>query len=160
MHRLRRRSDIILIVVVAFEELLNAVAAQLSLTLLHCFSIFPLLVVHVILVEIVNINVWYILRLHLSAGKSTPIEVIKPRVLLKLVCASIVANSVHRFSLQTLVNEVSCPFIPPLRDTILLYLHLATKNLVSDIFACASFVRPLAHHALIRDHTHSEVVRS
>ena len=160
MHRLGRRSDIILVVVVAFKELLDTVTAQLCLTLLHCLCVLPLLVVHMVLVEIVNINVWNILRLHLSACQSTPIKVIEPGVRLKLLRASIVANSVNRFSLQTLVNEVSCFFVPPLGDTILLYLHLATENLVSDIFARAAFVGPLTHHALVSDHAHSEIVSS
>ena len=158
MHWLRRRSNIVLVKVVALEQLLDTVAAQLCLTLLHCLCVFPLLVVHVVLVEIVNVYVWHILGLHLPASQGTPVEVIEPRVLLKLLSASIVANSVHRFSLQTLVNEVSCALVPPFWDTILFNLHLTTQNLVSDIFARAAFVGPLTHHALVGDHAHGEVV--
>ena len=99
MCRFRRSCDIILVKVVALEELLDAISAQLLLTLLDGLRVLPLLVVHVILIEIVHIDVWYVLRLHAPISQRLPIKVIKPWVRLELLCAPIVANSVHRFTL-------------------------------------------------------------
>ena len=56
------------VVIVALEELLNRVSPQLGFAFLHSFSILPLLIVHVVLVEIVDVDVRHILRLHLPAA--------------------------------------------------------------------------------------------
>ena len=74
------RWRIILVVVVAFEELLDAVPAQLRLAFLDRFGILPLLVVHVVGVKVVNIDVWDELRLHGSTGQVIPAKIIKPGV--------------------------------------------------------------------------------
>ena len=52
---------IILVVVVTLEEILYAVASQLCFTLFDRLRIFPLLIVHVILVKVVHVDVWHVL---------------------------------------------------------------------------------------------------
>ena len=53
--------QIILVVVVTLEEILYAVASQLCFTLFDRLRIFPLLIVHVILVKVVHVDVWHVL---------------------------------------------------------------------------------------------------
>ena len=151
---------IILAIVVAFEELLDTVPTQLGLTFFDSLSVFPLLIVHMIRIEIVNMDVWHVLRLHLPGSKGLPTEVVKPGMGLELVCATLIADSIHRFPLQALVDEIGSSLIPPCWYVSLLDLDLSKQDLVPDILSRASFIRPLAHHALICDDTHSEVVRS
>ena len=51
---------IILVVVVGFEKLLYAIATELLFAFTHLFCVFPLLVVDMIRVEVVDVNVGYI----------------------------------------------------------------------------------------------------
>ena len=81
-------------------------------------------------------------------------------MLFKLVGPLAVAYSVHRLTLQTFVDEVGGFLIPAIRNVILLDLYLAAQDLVTDIFASAPLVRSFAHHALISNDAHSEVVCS
>ena len=57
---------IILVIIVALEQLLHAVSSQLGLTLFNSLRIFPLLVVYVVAVEIVHVDVWHELRMYPS----------------------------------------------------------------------------------------------
>jgi len=53
--------DVILAEIVSFEQLLDAVSAQLSFTFFDSFGIFPFLIVNMVSVKIVNVNVWDVL---------------------------------------------------------------------------------------------------
>ena len=81
-------------------------------------------------------------------------------MILELSCAVIVANAIHSFPLEALIDEVSRPLVPPGRYVRLLDRDLAEKYLVSDILPRATFVRSLAHHTLISDDAHCKIVRS
>ena len=48
---------VILVVIVGFEELLDAIAAELLFALANLLGIFPLLIVDVICVEVIYVNV-------------------------------------------------------------------------------------------------------
>ena len=48
---------VILVEVVCFEEFLHAVTAQLGLAFTYCLRIFPLLIIDMICVEVVNVDV-------------------------------------------------------------------------------------------------------
>ena len=160
LSRLRNiRLNIILVVVVCFEELLNAVPAELGLTLTHSLRILPLLIVDMIRIEVVYMNVRDVWRLHTSRGQSVPVEVREPWVLLQFFDSLSVAYTLSWTPLQALVDKIRCFFVPAIRDGILLDLNLSHKDLVTDIFSCPSLVRSLAHHALIRYHTYCKVIR-
>ena len=51
---------VILVVVVALEELLHAISAQLLLALTNLLRIFPFLVIDMICIEVVNVDVGYV----------------------------------------------------------------------------------------------------
>ena len=149
---------VVLVEIIAFEELLDAVPPQLLLTFLHGLRVLPLLIVHVVRVEVVHVDVGDVARLHAALRERVPVEVVEPGVLLELERAARVTDPVHRLPLQALVDEVRCLLVPAVRDPVLLYLHLAAQDLISDVFAGATFVGPLAHHALVGDDTDGEVV--
>jgi len=151
---------VILVIIVALKQLLHAVAAKLRFALLDCFSVLPLLVVDMICVEVVDVDVGYVRRLHPTRRQGVPVEIVEPRVLLQLFDTLCVANPVDGLALQTTVYEVCRLLVPAVRDPVLLDLNLPAKDLVADVLACATFVGSLSHHALVRDHAHGEVVRS
>ncbi len=150
--------QIVLIVVIALEEVLDTVAAQLLLTLLDCLRVFPLLVVHMVLIEVVDVDVGHVLRLHLARSQRVPVEVVEPRVRLQLSCTVLVADTVYRLALQTLVDKVCGFLVPTVRNIVVTDLNLSTEDLISDILSCPALVGSLAHHALIGDNTDGEVV--
>ena len=90
---------IILVKVVALEELLDAVPAQLYLLLFDRLCVLPLLIVDVVGVEIVHVDIRDKFRLHGTGGERCPVEVSKPGVLFKFLSASLVANPVDRLPL-------------------------------------------------------------
>ena len=49
--------DIILVVIVGFEELLDAIAAELLFALTNLLGIFPLLIVDVICVKVIDMDI-------------------------------------------------------------------------------------------------------
>lgn len=53
------------VIVIALEELLHRVSSELSFALFDCFCVLPLLIIHVILIEIVDVDVRHVLRIHL-----------------------------------------------------------------------------------------------
>lgn len=117
LHWLRRIAlNIALVVVVACEQSLNAVPSQLRLTFFDSFSVLPLLVIDMIGVEVVNVDIWDVLGVHLLLREGVPVEVLEPWVALQLVRPAAVPNSVCWFPLQALVDEVCCPLVPPVRD--------------------------------------------
>ena len=81
---------VVLVEVVPFEKLLDRVTPELLLGLLHGLGVLPFLIIYVIGVEVVNVDVGHVLRLHLARGKSVPVEVLEPRVLFQLNRASVV----------------------------------------------------------------------
>ena len=161
LSRLRNvRLNVILVVVVCFEELLNAVPAELGLALTHSLRILPLLIVDMIRIKVVYMNVRDVRRLHSSRGQSVPIEVREPWVLLQFFDSLSVAYALSWTPLQALIDKIRCFFVPAVRDGILLDLNLTYEDLVTDIFSCPTLVWSLAHHALIRNNTYCEVVSS
>ena len=69
-------------------------------------------------------------------------------------------DSVGRLALETLIHEVGSLLIPASRDVVLFDLYLAAQNLITNVLARAALVWSFAHHALVRNNTHSEVVGS
>ena len=124
--RIHRLLDVVFIEVVTLEQLLDAVSSQLSLAVIDGLRVLPLLVVHVVLVEVVNVYVWHVLRLDSPISESIPVKVIKPWVCLELISAVFVADALGGFSLDALVYKVSCFLVPPVWDVVLLDLDLAT----------------------------------
>ena len=55
---------IILVKVIALEELLDAISTQLYFLLFDCFCILPFLIVDVVRVEVIDIDIGDKLRLH------------------------------------------------------------------------------------------------
>ena len=78
----------------------------------------------------------------------------------ELVGAEVVADSVDGLPLKALIDEVGRFFIPTFRDVILFNCDLACEDLITDIFASATFIGALTHHALISDDTDGKIVRS
>ena len=113
-----------LIIIIALEQLLHRVSSQLCFALLHCISILPFLVINVILIEVVDMNVWYVLRLHSSVRKGIPVKVLEPRMGLEFIGSFIVTDSILRFSLQTFIDEVCSLNTPPFRNLVAFYLYL------------------------------------
>ena len=50
-----------LAIIVTLEELLDTIAPQLRLAFFDSFRIFPLLIVHMICVKVVDMDVWHVL---------------------------------------------------------------------------------------------------
>ena len=90
-----------LVVHVPFEERLDAVPPKQELVLIHRVGIFPVCVIHVLLVEIVLGAWWHIGRYHLFVVHRLPLEGGEPGVLLDFV-VSVETQSVRRFALETL----------------------------------------------------------
>lgn len=151
---------IALVVVVSFEELLNAVTAQLGLTLAHSLCILPLLVVDMVGVKVINMDIWYVRRLHSARGQRIPVKVSEPRMLLELFDSFCVANTLRRSSLQALVNKISGLLVPAIGDCIFLDLDLTNENLIANIFSSPALVGSLTHHALVGDNTNGEIIGS
>ena len=61
---------------------MNGVSAQLGFAFFNCLGVLPLLIIDVIRVEVVHVDVWYVLALHAAICQRIPVEVIEPRVLL------------------------------------------------------------------------------
>ena len=61
---------IILVKVIALEELLYAIPTQLYFLLFDRFCVLPLLIVDVVCVEVIHINIWDKFRLHGTVSES------------------------------------------------------------------------------------------
>ena len=55
---------IILVKVIAFEELLDAISTQLYFLLFDRLCILPFLIVDVVCVKVINVDIWDEFRLH------------------------------------------------------------------------------------------------
>ena len=91
--------NIILVKVVTFEKLLHAISAKLCFTFFNGFGVLPLLVVYMICVEVVNVYVRYVLRLHAAVSQNLPVKVVEPWMLFQLDCTFHVTYAIHRFPL-------------------------------------------------------------
>ena len=108
-----------LIVVVTFEQFLNARSLQLGLVLDHLLrvGIFPL-TVGVLGVEVVFCEGWHERCLHSLLHEGLPVEAGKPLVLLKDLRAFL-TQAVRRFTLDKSVDEVGGLDGPAARNLIL-----------------------------------------
>lgn len=111
-----------------------------------------------VLVKIVNRDVWHIGRVDAFAGQLVPVEIFEPGVLLQLVCPINKADAVLWLALQTPVDEISGFDGPPFRDFITLDLNLATEYLLSNFPSIATYIWSAAHHAFISNNSHCEVI--
>ena len=69
LSRFRHLSlNIVLVKVVTFEELLHAISAKLCFAFFNSFGVLPFLVIYMICVEVVNVYVRYVLRLHAAVS--------------------------------------------------------------------------------------------
>ena len=64
MRVVRLLLHIILVKVIALEELLYAIPTQLYFLLFDRFCILPFLIVDVVSVEVINVDIWDEFRLH------------------------------------------------------------------------------------------------
>ena len=60
------RQHIIFVKVIAFKEFLYTIASELRFAFFNCLCILPLLIIHMICVEIVHIDIRHILTLHFT----------------------------------------------------------------------------------------------
>jgi hypothetical protein len=63
-----------------------------------------------------------------------------------------------RLALYKFIYEVGGLSAPPMRNILLLYLHLLAQNVVANLLAVLTLIGSLAKHALVRNHTHRKVV--
>jgi len=113
-----------------------------------------------ILIKVVHVDVWHILGLYSAASERFPVEIFKPWMRLELICALFVSNTVCRFALYALINEICCLFIPALWYVILFYCYLSAEDLITYVLPCLAFIGALSHHALVSDDPDSKVVSS
>ena len=113
-----------------------------------------------ILIKVVHVDVWHILGLYSAASERFPVEIFKPWMRLELICALFVSNTVCRFALYALINEICCLFIPALWYVILFYCYLSAEDLITYVLPSLAFIGALSHHALVSDDSDSKVVSS
>ena len=154
------RLDVIFIEVVALEELLDAVSAELCLALLDSLRILPLLVIDMVRIEVVHVNVGHIIRRHCSISERCPVEVTEPGMGLQLRCSILVANAVVRLALEALVDKISGLLVPAIWDAEFLDLDLAREYCVPYLLPGLAFVWAFSHHTLVPDNSHCKVIRS
>lgn len=111
-----------------------------------------------VLVKIVNGDVWHVGRVDAFANQLVPVEIFEPGMLLKLICAVYEADAVLWLALEAPVYEVSGFYGPAFRDFITLDLNLAAEYLLSDFPSIATYVWSAAHHAFISNDSHCEVI--
>ena len=88
---------VVLVEVVALEELLDTGATQVNLVLLDGLGVLPLLVVDVVLVEVDLVGVGNVRRWHRAVNHGLPIEVGEPGMVLYL-CITLVTKAVAGLS--------------------------------------------------------------
>lgn len=69
-----------LIVVILFEQLLNAISPEQECILLNCLLVLPVVIIDMLLIEIVLLYGWNVRSLDLFIQESLPVEVFEPRV--------------------------------------------------------------------------------
>lgn len=149
----------ILVKVVAFEELLDTGAAQVHLILLDSLGVLPLLIVDVVLVEVDLIRVWDVGRLHSSVDHGLPVEVSEPCVVLHFSVA-LVTEAVAGLAREAFVDEFGCIDAPAVGHLVLPDLRLPLQDGVSDLAPALALVGPTSEHALPSDYAYRKVVCS
>jgi len=153
-----RHGEVMLVVIVTLEQFLDGVSSELAFALLDGVCILPFLIIHMVLVKIIGVDIWNKLGGHLSRSKRIPVEVVEPGMRLKLTGAVVVPNSILRFSLKALIDEVSCLDRPTLWNFVALDLDLLAEDLFSDLSPASTDVWSAALHALVCDDTNGKVV--
>lgn len=147
----------VLVKVIAFEQLLDAGTAQVNLVLLDSFSVLPLLIVDVVLVEVDLARVRDVRCRHCSVNQCLPIEVGEPGVLLNFSVA-LVTQSVASLASEAFVDEFSRIDTPARRNLILFDLLLLLQDGVADLTPTLAQVRPPPVHALPSNNAYREVI--
>ena len=96
---------------------------------------------------------------HSFLDKCLPIKVLKPNVILNFR-GTIQTQSVARFPLQTLIDEISCFQRPALWEFVTFDADLLRKKHVPYLFASTADIGPASHHEFVSNHTKCKVVNS
>ena len=113
-----------LIMVVAFEQLLNAGPLKLSLVLPHLLRIGILpLAVGILGIEVVLLRRWHEWRWHTLLSQGIPVKPLEPLVLLEDV-RTFFAETVTGFALDEPVDDIGGLDGPPGRDLVRVNLDL------------------------------------
>ncbi len=130
------------IVVVTVEESLHWVTSQHHHVLLELFIIliFPIFI-NVLLIKIIfsRWNKWW---LDFFIPQILPWVILKPWMILHL-SRSIKSESIHRLSLNSLIDKICSFDWPTTRDLIALDLNLLWENVVTDLLTSFTNIGPL-----------------
>jgi hypothetical protein len=147
-----------LIMVIAFEELLNARSLELRLMLHHLLrvSILPLAV------SVLGIKVIFGLRGYERSGhtlldEGLPVETGEPLVLFEDL-GSLLSKAVTRLALDKPVNEVCSLDRPSTLYLVLVDFDLFGQDMVTDLLSVFTVVGAFSKHALVGNDAHSEIV--
>jgi len=147
----------VLVEVVILEYYLLAGSPEKLRVLLNLLCVIPGSQVNMRIIEIVLANIRYKTGFDVLRLKTQPVEVAKPRMGFDL-SEPIDSQSLRRLPCKALVDEV-CTLLSvtfgylPLSDH-----HLLVEDRVSDLLPRAAEVGTPAHHALIGNYPHREVV--
>ena len=143
--------------IIRTENLFLTLPFKDSLVFLNFFLIVPTSIVHMIIVEIVFLVVWYESWFDSLCLERLPVEICKPGVGLYL-SASMHSKSLCRLSHKTLIYKVCCFFGIAFRDVFISYLRLLVQYGVSHLFTTSTDVWSAPHNAFVSYNTNCEVI--
>lgn len=138
---------------------MDTVPSQLNFNFFNCFCILPFWIIYMILIKIINWNIWCKWRFHFFAIKKIPIKIIKPGMLFQFLNSSFVTDPRLRISLKTFIYKICWFNRPTFWNFKSFYLHLTTKNLFSNFFTSSTNIWSATLHAFICHYTNCKIVR-
>ena len=147
----------ILVEIVALEQLLRGRIHDDLHVFFNGLGIFPFLIVYVILVEVYLVLIRHVRRPHTAILQRGPVEVLEPWVVLGLVIA-VVAEARVRHPVEAFVDEVGGLETPPVGHLRLVDLGLVLFDMVANVFTGLALIRPAPIHALVSDDADGEIV--
>mmetsp|Transcript_17981 Transcript_17981/g.30601 ORF Transcript_17981/g.30601 Transcript_17981/m.30601 type:complete len:309 (-) Transcript_17981:404-1330(-) len=151
------RQLLVLVEVVGLEDGLLGDAVEDLLLLLDLLRVIPAPVVHVVVVEVVLLDVGDVGRLQSLLPQPLPVEFLEPGVALQ-VLDPVDAQPLSGHSLQTAVNEVGCLSRVAHRQVALPDSGLLVEDGLAYLLSAPAEVGPATHDALVADNPHGEVV--
>jgi hypothetical protein len=135
-------SSQLVVEVVAVKQSLNRISSEHQSVLFKLLVILILpILVNVLLVKVI-LSWWNEGSLDLAVPEILPREILKPGVILDFR-RSVESKSVHGFSLDHLIDKVSCFYWPSSWDFVSLNLNLLWQNVISDFLSRFANVRSL-----------------